>query len=548
MRGVEAKQSFQPVFQEAAANVQTKARNTSMGDASHPTSIVPGDTILYQDPAAPDQARRAPVHDQPQQDEAASTDDQSDSHSSSTRTETQERTAPVEPDYQKRVSTGGTNSAGLAGTQPVEIDGHPDSLALDLRLSDLRSLDVETNSSTIADATPATGEPNAPNPPISKPDDPVIVQASQEPGQSQSPGSLVFQLSFQVPGAATTDESAAGDEFKVSNETGSHDSGGGNRSQEIPTIKPLASPVLPNVDLRLAGLRSLDTRANSWTTGMSRSSPGEDVAAKVPVFKVVPSGPTESSPSQLSFQSSGAEEPPLGDAGSMSADESLEATPNELAPAGEFDWPHPTGSHHSDPGDPSADVSTAKVAAIEAFSDSSNPSSPVTSGLSSIPTIGALVPAQFSSPMPASQLIPARPSQPAQPSPRLPDEPAVPAPAGTPVRKMGVLIRATGDQVVRLQISQSNGSVTVAAHSDDETLGEHLRASLPDLVDRLGRQGYAPATSSPAPGTGVPISNSALKDLKSGFEGDPTEGQQPGQQRQRSRNAWQALASKLHDS
>ena len=141
--------------------------------------------------------------------------------------------------------------------------------------------------------------------------------------------------------------------------------------------------------------------------------------------------------------------------------------------------------------------------------------------------------------MPPAPLPPARTEQVVRPAASVPEDPTAPTATGSAVQKMGLTIRGADDQVVRLQISQSNGSVRVAAHAEDTMLAKHLSASLPELVDRLDGQGYAPAvTSSPTSHKDVDARDS------SGSAGD----QHPRKQRERSKNAWRALASQLHDS
>jgi hypothetical protein len=140
--------------------------------------------------------------------------------------------------------------------------------------------------------------------------------------------------------------------------------------------------------------------------------------------------------------------------------------------------------------------------------------------------------------MPPAQLPPSRTEQAARPAVSLPEEPEQAA-TGSPVQKMGLTIRGADDQVVRLQISQSNGSVRVEAHAEDASLARHLSTSLPELVDRLDRQGYAPAVTS------TPTSHRDVDARDGGGSGGE---QQPKKQRERSKNAWRALASQLHDS
>ena len=118
------------------------------------------------------------------------------------------------------------------------------------------------------------------------------------------------------------------------------------------------------------------------------------------------------------------------------------------------------------------------------------------------------------------------------------------------VQNMSVLVRGS-DQVVRLQIRQTGGSVRVTIHAGDALLAQQLTDSLPQLVNNLDRQGYEPRVALPqAPGSVVTLNAETAKtDVRSGSDGNSESAayDQPRQQRQRNpRRAWQELAFQLH--
>ncbi len=131
---------------------------------------------------------------------------------------------------------------------------------------------------------------------------------------------------------------------------------------------------------------------------------------------------------------------------------------------------------------------------------------------------------------------------------------AQPKTAFPSLQSIGVLVRAA-DQVIRLQVRQTMGTVRVAVHSDDAALNEQLRNSLPQLVRRLDEQGFQPRVSLAPIGPAAVVlhHDTAHADMHSrdgsyGKDDASRQQQQQQQQRQRqSQRAWQGLASELQE-
>jgi hypothetical protein len=137
-------------------------------------------------------------------------------------------------------------------------------------------------------------------------------------------------------------------------------------------------------------------------------------------------------------------------------------------------------------------------------------------------------------------------------------EPLVPVapqlPATSVLQRMDLILRGT-DQVVRLDIRQSMGSVKVAVHSDDAALAVRLRDSLPELLNKLDDRGLQArvmsfgSSSQILPSARTESGNTAGKD-SDGWAGGDTSRQQRQQQEHRERNqqrAWRAATWKLHE-
>jgi hypothetical protein len=135
-----------------------------------------------------------------------------------------------------------------------------------------------------------------------------------------------------------------------------------------------------------------------------------------------------------------------------------------------------------------------------------------------------------------------------------PDLPTAPS-----VDRVGLTIRGAGDQVVRVQINQSGELVQVGVHTGNSSLANELRISVPELVGRLGQQGYESKVTMPSTSF-VNSSPAVIAAAQSGFRsGADTSGnaksngnfashEEPRQQRQRNpQRSWQELASQLQE-
>ena len=124
--------------------------------------------------------------------------------------------------------------------------------------------------------------------------------------------------------------------------------------------------------------------------------------------------------------------------------------------------------------------------------------------------------------------------------------------------RVGLTIRGADDQVVRVQINQSGELVQVGVHTGNNALANELRISVPELVSRLGQQGYESKVSMPlSPSIAPAVVASAQSGFRSGADtsggntksnGNVAFQEEPRQQRQRNpQRAWQELASQLQD-
>jgi len=128
----------------------------------------------------------------------------------------------------------------------------------------------------------------------------------------------------------------------------------------------------------------------------------------------------------------------------------------------------------------------------------------------------------------------------------------LPPPQSAPavLQRMDVILRGA-DQVVRLDIRQSMGSVRVAVHSDDAALAARLRDSLPELLNRLDDRGLQARVTSLGGQSTIPSpartesGNTAGKDAD-GSSRDMTWHQQQQKERNPQR-AWRAATWKLHE-
>jgi hypothetical protein len=126
--------------------------------------------------------------------------------------------------------------------------------------------------------------------------------------------------------------------------------------------------------------------------------------------------------------------------------------------------------------------------------------------------------------------------------------PQLPPPAA--LQRMDVVLRGT-DQVVRLDIRQSQGSLRVAVHSDDAALAVRLRDSLPELLNRLDDRGLQARVMSLGSQSTVlsparmERGDAAGKDAD-GSSRDMTRQQQQQKERNPQRT-WRAATWKLHE-
>jgi hypothetical protein len=157
---------------------------------------------------------------------------------------------------------------------------------------------------------------------------------------------------------------------------------------------------------------------------------------------------------------------------------------------------------------------------------------------------------------PSAPLIKPQETVPTRPAENVP-QPEVPTAAS--VDRIGLTLRGADDQVVRVQINQSGELVQVGVHTGDADLASALRVSVPELMHRLGEQGYDPKVSIPS----VPVSAalpvtvaSSRSEFQSGGDAggnaksnvDVTAQEEQRQQRQRSpQRTWRELASELQE-
>jgi hypothetical protein len=162
-------------------------------------------------------------------------------------------------------------------------------------------------------------------------------------------------------------------------------------------------------------------------------------------------------------------------------------------------------------------------------------------------------PLSFAAHMPAAKVeAPAAPARTAEIN-SAPD-----LPVASSVDRIALTLRSADDQVVRVEVNQAGELVQVGVNTANADLAGALRASIPQLVQRLDQQGYESKVNMPSASTpAVPVSvTMAHSDLRSGSGGngdakpnsDLLSQNEPRQQRQRSpQRAWRELAAQLQE-
>ncbi len=119
------------------------------------------------------------------------------------------------------------------------------------------------------------------------------------------------------------------------------------------------------------------------------------------------------------------------------------------------------------------------------------------------------------------------------------------------LQKMDIVLRGT-DQIVRLDIRQSMGSVKISVHSDDTALALQLRDSLPELLNRLDDRGLQARVTSVGAQSQLPPptrteSGSTAGKESGGWSGDTAREQHREHRERNPQRAWRAANWKLDE-